>query len=497
MPLIPCQTNSNPSASLYAPAGSGSGPGPIGPNPVVSSLTAADFVSSASLFCSTINGVVIGSASIPTDGISTNQVAAASGGTLSLFGGDVATSITLDSSKSNITLLSASGTGNINLNAYSTIVQYDLNVSSINGQAPGAAVGTDIGVSSLQINSAGSLSLRFESPDDEKNLYSASIKFDHDSVPNVTTRLLYDSTDGVSSLAIYRELGGLAPGTLQVAELNGVSSINGQAPFGSAGPNPVVSSISFPLGNATTGGVINMLSNLSINDSSTPVLQDYQFYTNLQNVGGGLWENISSFVSSPNVFQVNGTGGDGANGILAVIGGADGRNAIAATNGFGTPSTLTLVADPVVIPGNLQVSSINGAAPGGGGLQFSTIGIPGGSGASSFALVANQTNTLVEFSTLAGHVYQASVVARGLLSADPTDTDILLSEIIDNATGNEVLGSWPMSQVSTFTSGGIQQQVGGSVTWKAGGTGAFFSLYPTVDAAARVDSISLIDFGAI
>jgi hypothetical protein len=174
----------------------------------------------------------------------------------------------------------------------------------------------------------------------------------------------------------------------------------------------------------------------------------------------------------------------------------DNGSVIVSLDTNGVLSSLSVVADGVNIS-SLTVSSINGQVPGGGSsLQFSTIGIPGGSGLSSFNLQALATTPLVEFSTVAGHTYTASVAARGLMTTAVVDTDAIISEIIDSA-GNEIIGSWPLGQVSTLSQT-YQQQVGGSITWKAGGTGAFFSLYPTTTGAtARVDRFNLIDYGNI
>lgn len=136
---------------------------------------------------------------------------------------------------------------------------------------------------------------------------------------------------------------------------------------GPIGPNPVVSSITFAPNiagpNVYTQGVLNMSTQLVIQDPGTLVVQDYFFQTGLPTPV----DFTSSFVSTTNSFVINGPGGDGNNGGMNLVGSADGRSMITALTAINVVSSLAIVADPVIIPFNLQVSSINGQAPGGGG----------------------------------------------------------------------------------------------------------------------------------
>jgi hypothetical protein len=319
-----------------------------------------------------------------------------------------------------------------------------------------------------------------------------------------------NATGGLSTLVISAD-SVLIPTSATISSLS-VSSVNGGAPGGSAGPNPVVSSIVVNSGDysissggieftgqadffgyaAVSNGGGQPIQYPNPNSTIIGVAKTPGVNPEYSDVGIGRivlvgQPSFGGTITKPGIIQA-GDGSSISNSDILIQ--ASG-NILLNSNGV---SSLVCVGGTTTIS-SLNCSTINGAAPGGGGLQFSTLGIPGGSGVSTFGLVANQTNTLVEFSTVAGHVYTASVVARA--SVGPVaDTDSVASEIVDSAAGNEIIGSWPLSQVSTL-SGTFLQQVGGSVTWKAGGTGAFFSLYPTVAANARVDSVNLIDFGAI
>jgi len=139
---------------------------------------------------------------------------------------------------------------------------------------------------------------------------------------------------------------------------------------GGAGPNLSVSTLSFPSGDEVSQGVINMSTVLSINDPTTAVVQDFKFVTN------DSYNALSSFMTSTiNDFYVNGPGGDGANGQLLLAAGPDGRAVIWCNNAASLNSTLSIVADNVIIPSNIQVSSINGAVPGGAISTFDSISL--------------------------------------------------------------------------------------------------------------------------
>jgi hypothetical protein len=164
MSLLPNQSQVSPGESFWAPAsGGGGGGGGIGPNPVVSSITVADGL----ITCSTVNGFVfvntttpvqddayIGEATIPlvagAGAANVIQINSASGSANTLFlaaGDDNAAYINSGSAGS------ASGNQALLLQA-SAVYMSSLNVSSINGAAPGGGGGSipgDLTVSSLTL----------------------------------------------------------------------------------------------------------------------------------------------------------------------------------------------------------------------------------------------------------------------------------------------------------------------------------------------------------
>ena len=148
---------------------------------------------------------------------------------------------------------------------------------------------------------------------------------------------------------------------------------------------------------------------------------------------------------------------------------------------------------------SINVSSVNGQPVGGGGgssLQFSSISVPGGPG-NSFICNPGVANPIVSFSTVAGHVYSACAQARAQIFIDVLPGNQIITEILDDNVGNDFFGSWTCDSISTQTTYGQLQQVGGTVVWKAGGTGASFSCVPNVSTTIRLDALNIIDYGAI
>lgn len=145
------------------------------------------------------------------------------------------------------------------------------------------------------------------------------------------------------------------------------------APAGSGGgggsANQSFSTISFPVSNQTTEGVVNYAGNLSFNDSTTAVKNTIGFHNG---------NNYPGMPADVTAIQLAAPVGNQA---VTVIGAADdGSSYISATNTGSTPAPLVLSGSGVSIS-SLTVSSINGAAPGGGGtvgtdLSLSTISFP-------------------------------------------------------------------------------------------------------------------------
>jgi hypothetical protein len=135
------------------------------------------------------------------------------------------------------------------------------------------------------------------------------------------------------------------------------------APLGSGGgtggaynPNPSFSTISFPTSDQLATGIINMNSLLTIQDITTTSTAQFFFVANNGPNRFADGQNNSILTYSPgNITNVS----------LAAS--QDGNCYLSAYNRVGSTSALYISSATVNVPGNLAVSSINGAAPGGGG----------------------------------------------------------------------------------------------------------------------------------
>ena len=142
---------------------------------------------------------------------------------------------------------------------------------------------------------------------------------------------------------------------------------------GGGGANPQVSTLTF-----APNGVVNMTTSLVFNSQNTGSFTDFTMDSGISANAivtgfspGGL-ANVQA-LSPPS----------GGNGVGINVASTDAGGAvIAAANGNGNPSTLSIIADRVIMPYDLAVSSINGATPGGGGsvpadLNLSTLTVAG------------------------------------------------------------------------------------------------------------------------
>ena len=110
--------------------------------------------------------------------------------------------------------------------------------------------------------------------------------------------------------------------TLTVANLN-VSSINGATPGGGggAGPNLVVSTLTFPASDQVSSGVINMKTELTINDPDINNIQCFGFQTDTTGAGPP----YANAISSINTLYINGPVGSAKNASLNLSAGSDGN----------------------------------------------------------------------------------------------------------------------------------------------------------------------------
>lgn len=159
---------------------------------------------------------------------------------------------------------------------------------------------------------------------------------------------------------------------------------------GGAGPNPVVSTLTFAQGDITEGngpGSINMSFALNVRDLAVSTPQNYSFQFATAQDPTQYSPDIAAYQSTMNVFQIWGPSASQADtGNVLFTTDVLGRSAITALKAAGGLSTLAILADTVQMPTDLQVSSINGVAPSGGGvspLGISTAQVAGSAGALS------------------------------------------------------------------------------------------------------------------
>ena len=229
--------------------------------------------------------------------------------------------------------------------------------------------------------------------------------------------------------------------TLTVANLN-VSSINGTTPGGGggAGPDPVVSTLTFPASNLVSSGVINMKTELTINDPDINNIQCFGFQTDTTGAGPPYANNISSI----NTIYINGPVGSAKNASLNLSAGSDGNCYIGVGNNTNGTSTLSLCAEAVGIS-SLLVSSINGSAAG-GGATISSIGLvaPFNTGPSTSVIVqvpaspSPPTQFTTAFDLQANTVYNLAANLNYQFSNSITNSNVYMGMRLTNGPANVV-----------------------------------------------------------
>jgi len=197
------------------------------------------------------------------------------------------------------------------------------------------------------------------------------------------------------------------------------SDVNANKPFfaplgsggggtGGAGPNLLVSTISFPVSNQTTEGCVNYTGNLSFNDSTTAVKNTIGFHNG---------NNYPGMPADVTAIQLAAPVGNQA---VTVIGAADdGSSYISATNTGSTPAPLVLSGASVNMS-NLIVSSINGAIPYEGSanpnpiVSSLTLGFPGGGPPAPLLVQHNSSTDPGNYTAIQADVlnYSASINNR-------------------------------------------------------------------------------------
>ena len=423
---------------------------------------------------------------------------------------------------------------------------------------------------------------------------SAGVSFYKDSSFTTYANMKYDGAAGISSLAVYDAPGG-NPGNLFLGNLT-VSSINGAAPGGGVGPNPVFSTvivsttlvISNDAGSPNDGGIVwttqagttqdvglglngiggggqygnSVMTFWTAIDPVTGVAgpgevgaqrvylegganMDNKAYIERTSTNGHLSlvaPNIDLKgqvgISSLNVSSINGAapgGGGGAPptfvstissifnlssinsgspGLLTVVG------SLLATDylGAGQVSTASVVS---IVPGgavsiqnlgtssissaapqinmtapvgmsSLVVSSINGAAPGGGSsASFSTLY----SGSSTITCDGGVTTTLLNFGTTVGHTYQiqTQMNIQGNGGQEGTLDDDVVQEVVAQLFLNATQGSF----ISTANAAARDVNIGTCGMWKATQGAQALAINGTFSTQVVMTGVSLLDYGAI
>jgi hypothetical protein len=138
------------------------------------------------------------------------------------------------------------------------------------------------------------------------------------------------------------------------------------------------------------------------------------------------------------------------------------------------------------------VSSINGAAPGGGGsASFSTLF----SGNSTIACDAAVTTTLLNFGTTIGNVYQiqTQMNIQGNGGEEGTDNDDVVQEVVNQLFLNTTQGSF----ISTANAAARDVNIGTSGLWKATQGVQALAISGSFSTQVVMTGVSLLDFGAI
>jgi len=218
--------------------------------------------------------------------------------------------------------------------------------------------------------------------------------------------------------------GFLGVSSINVSSIN-VSSINGVAPNS---PNPSFSSISLP-----STGSINMNNLLTFADTNTAAINVIEIKTN---------QNASDFIVGGTglIDAVNINPPTPATGSRLTFAATDNYGALILANNVNNVSSLSIIADGVNMS-SLNVSSINGAAPGGNigaNPAFSTITM---ANAGSYSNTMNPTQGLINWtSTLVfNHIGNQGNIYFAQGSRDTSDTSIIINS--QNNGANLFLGA--------------------------------------------------------
>lgn len=316
-----------------------------------------------------------------------------------------------------------------------------------------------------------------------------------------TGEIILSGLTGDFGSQIQARVGADGQGNVQISSLY-VSSINGGAPGGGAGPNLLVSSLAVnPSGSLSfpfNGGGAPIIFGSDTADS-----QKFFYLEAITPAPNGFYQSTTSgLVAMELLYQDNSVD------TLAPL--VVGSLQIADEPGFAAVQGAFLIENstikiksgfdsyPIAIDApttisSLFVSSINNATPGGGGSApfFSTLNQT----PSTINCDANTTQILLSFSTTAGHLYQiqTQMTIQGNGGQEGTANDDVIQEVLNEIYLNTTQGSF----ISTANAAARDVGIGTCGMWKSNLTGTSLAISGTFSTTVQLGDVYLTDFGPV
>lgn len=158
------------------------------------------------------------------------------------------------------------------------------------------------------------------------------------------------------------------------------------------------------------------------------------------------------------------------------------------------PGILSLKSPLGTSISSLTVSSINGAAPGGGNAPFfSTLN----QSPTTIDCDGQTTTPLLQFSTIVSHLYmiqtQMTIQPRTGQAQTGTMADSVVQEILNELDLNQTVGSL----ISSMDAANNDLRIGTTGMWKANQTGQILDIFTTFSTTVQLGDVYLTDFGAV
>jgi len=233
---------------------------------------------------------------------------------------------------------------------------------------------------------------------------------------------------------------------------------------GGAGPNPSFSSINLSTSanvNMLGGGFIQVFGSdvgINIQNNDTTAVNEIGMITN--GTAAAVYPNLTG-----NGTYISLSAPSANSGLSMFAGDNEGQFIIGAVNSAGGPSTLTIISGGelrlITAPGaptslsSLNVSSINGASPAGGGVAPAGISTNAVDAATTTKLRLNGTNGITIDTAGTGTVTINSVLINAVTS------DLQISSINGAAPGGAAISTFDVASVSSLTVSSINGQAPG------------------------------------